>query len=182
MPARKDSSLNKRHVTKSEEKTRKSAEAAVKPKTQISAKPPAMLKGHKIACAVWTRTIKLYGETQGTLITAFDETLLMRYCLAVDDLSWWKGLRDEVEKTYRAAKKKLANAKTDDMQAYYNALSQVNALLARLQGFDARLDGKGKYILSLEQSLYLTPRSRAGAAPEEKEPEKPKSEMDNLLD
>ena len=37
---------------------------------------------------------------------------------------------------------------------------------------DARLDGKGKYLHSLEQSLYLTPRSRAGVAPVQKEKEK----------
>jgi hypothetical protein len=47
---------------------------------------------------------------------------------------------------------------------------------------DARLDGKRKLLHSIAQSLYLTPRSRAGVAPPEKEPEKPKSEMDELLD
>ena len=62
------------------------------------------------------------------------------------------------------------------------ALMQANALIQRFQGMDARLDGKRKLIFSLAQSLYLTPRSRAGVAPEEKDGEEPQSDMDKLLD
>jgi phage terminase small subunit len=46
---------------------------------------------------------------------------------------------------------------------------------------DARLDGKRKLLHTLSQSLYLTPRSRAGVAPEQKEPEHDDDPMDKLL-
>jgi hypothetical protein len=49
----------------------------------------------------------------------------------------------------------------------------------KIQGMDARLDGKRKMIMT-SQSLYLTPRSRGGAF--RRAPEEPKSEMDKMLD
>jgi hypothetical protein len=74
------------------------------------------------------------------------------------------------------------NPKNDALKDYFNALAQANALLQRFQGMDARLDGKRKMVFALAQSMYLTPRSRAGVAPPEKPPEKPKSKMGGLLD
>lgn len=71
--------------------------------------------------------------------------------------------------------------KPGQRQDYVNALTQANALLQRFQGMDARMDGKRKLVFALAQSLYLTPRSRAGVAPTEKEPEEPKSEMEKML-
>jgi hypothetical protein len=64
---------------------------------------------------------------------------------------------------------------------YLGALFQANALLQRYQGMDARLDGKRKLVFTLAQAMYLTPRSRAGVAPKQKEEEQPKNEMEELL-
>ena len=47
---------------------------------------------------------------------------------------------------------------------------------------DSRTDRKRDLLLKIRQSLYLTPRARAGAAPSKKEQEEPKSELESLLD
>jgi len=184
MPAKKDLSLSKRHDTKADKRKRKSAEVAMKPKTKLDSKPPAALTGHKHASAVWTRLLSLYKETKGEIITAFDANELIKYCLAEEELLELSALRKTIFKVWDTHLKWLNKLKPNNknLRDYFNALAQANALLQRFQGIDARLDGKRKLIHSLAQSLYLTPRSRAGVAPTEKEPEQPKSPMDNLLD
>lgn len=46
---------------------------------------------------------------------------------------------------------------------------------------DSRVDRKRALLLQLRQSLYLTPRARAGAAPATKEPEEEPDELERLL-
>lgn len=183
MPAKKSSSLNKRHDTKKDKQSRESAEAAMTPTTQLTGKPPPALTGHKHAAATWTRLLSLYDETQGTIITAFDADILIKYCLAEEELNELAGLRRVIFQTWNTHLKWLNNLKPkgDQIKDYLGALQQANALLQRFQGMDARMDGKRKLVFSLAQSLYLTPRSRAGVAPQEKPPETPPDPMDNLL-
>jgi len=168
---------------------REDRESAVRPRTLLSVRPPAKLKGKNTAMAVWEDIITLQGETQAAedgspIITSFDKDLLIKYCLAEEECLWLEGIRTEVERTYRAANKRLERMKPrgGDLKDYFNALSMVNALLNRLKDFDARLDGKRKLLHTLAQSLYLTPRSRAGVAPAEREPPKPKSKLGKLID
>jgi phage terminase small subunit len=184
MPARKPSALTTRHDTKGDRSARTDGEAAMTPKTTLTLKPPTALTGHEHASAVWRRLVGLYFETQGTIITAFDADLLVKYCLAEEELEELYKLRGEIKKLWNTHVKKVLKIKPDPKQLnpYFNALAQANALLQRFQGMDARLDGKRKMVVAMAQSLYLTPRSRAGVAPEEKPPEKPKSEMGDLLD
>jgi len=184
MPARKDSSLNTRHDAKADRAARAAAEESMQPKTQLSLKPPAALKGHAPASKTWIRMVGLYFETKGKIITAFDEDVLIKYCLAEEELLELFEMRSEIKKTWKIHLKWLNNLKPkgDQIKDYLAALQQANALLQRFQGMDARFDNKRKLIFSLAQSLYLTPRSRAGVAPEEKDPEKPKSPMEKLLD
>lgn len=126
----------------------------------------------------------LYAETKGEIITAFDESLLARYCLAQEELVEIYGLRKVVVRLWDQHAKWLGKLKpkNENLKDYFKALEQANALLQRFQGMDARLDNKRKMILAMEQSLYLTPRSRAGVAPEERENDSPKSEMDKALE
>lgn len=186
MPAAKNSALNKRHDTKADKQKRESAEAALIPRTQLSAKdPPAELRSHKTARATWTRLVNLYSETQGTIITAFDQDLLIKYCLAQQELSELLAIRAAIEDAWKYSLKVLNGFKPDgkgEIKDHLAALQNANDLLKRFQGMDARVDGKRKLIFSFEQSLYLTPRSRAGVAPVEKPKEKPKSAMGKLLD
>ncbi len=183
MPARKDLSLNKRHDSKKEKADRESAENALKPTTKLPAVPPIALKDHPYARQVWKRTLGLYMETKGEIITAFDQDLLIKYCLAEGELLELQSFRKEIAKLWNQHCKWLTKLKptNENLKDYFNALAQANALLKQFQGMDARLDGKRKMLLAMEQSLYLTPRSRAGVAPPEKPEEEPDSEMDKLL-
>jgi len=183
MPARKLATLNTSNDAKANREQRERAEALMTPKTSLAKKPPSALTGRKQAGAVWRRLVGLYFETEGTIVTAFDEDLLIKYCLAEEELGELYKLRGEILKLWIKHSKKVLTIEPDPKQLnnYYNALAQANALLQRFQGMDARMDGKRKMVFALAQSLYLTPRSRAGVAPPEKPPEEPESEMEKVL-
>ena len=184
MPAKKPSTLTTRHDTKADRDARESAENAMTPKTQLPTKPPPLLQKHPQARGIWTQLVGLYSEVQGKIVTAFDEHLLAKYCLLEEECVWLEGKRAAVDKQIVRIDKLLANkekAKQLDSDQYISLLQQYNALNARVQGLDARLDGKRKLVHALAQSLYLTPRSRAGVAPPEKPPEEPKDDMEKLL-
>ncbi len=183
MPAKKPASLSARHDTKDDRTERAMSEAAMAPKTQITIRPPAALNGHVQAREVWKRIIGLYDETEGTIITAFDSDLLIKYCLAEEELHGLLALRSAILKLWQRHSRLLTRMRPSNknLKDYYGALGTANALLQRFQGMDARLDGKRKMLVAMEQSLYLTPRSRAGVAPSEKEKDEPESEMDKML-
>lgn len=173
MPTVKPSSLSRRHSTKEEIAARTESEAAMTPVTELTVTPPPKLHGHKAASSAWTYYIKLYSETKGTIITAFDSSLLVILCLLEEECEWIEEKRSETEKREQTLGKQIDRMKPkgDEMKTYVNLLKQFNALSARVGGWDARLDGKRKLLHSIAQSLYLTPRSRAGAAPKSKEDE-----------
>ena len=154
------------------------------PKTSIPKKPPSALTGHAHAATTWRRLVGLYFETDGTIVTAFDADLLIKYCLAEEELLELFKLRAEIKTLWTRHVKILGkmDPRADQLKDYFSALANANALLQRFQGMDARMDGKRKMLVLIAQSLYLTPRSRAGVAPPEKPPERPKSEMGNLLE
>jgi phage terminase small subunit len=183
MPARKPLSLSARNESKAVRQHRSAAESAMTPRTTLSLSAPSVLRGHARAIATWKRLVGLYQELEGTIATAFDEDLLIKYCLLEEEVVELAEMRKKVkadwESNQKSAKKMKPNS--DNLKDWVKMWEIVNALFQRFQGIDARLDGKRKLLLALSQSLYLTPRSRAGVAPPEKEPEKPKSEMDELL-
>ena len=153
------------------------------PKTLLTKKPPEELAGHVYASQTWKRIVGLYFEVKGTIVTAFDRDVLIKYCLAEEEAIELFVVRKQIMSLWETHRKWLAKLKpkSEDLKTYLDALAQANALLQRFQGMDARLDGKRKLVFALSQALYLTPRSRAGVAPEEKEQEEPQSEMDKLL-
>ena len=182
----KPSSLVTRDETKAARAARTSAEATMTPRTALTRKPPAVLTGRKVASATWKRLVGLYAELDGTIVTAFDHDLLAKYCLLQEELVELADMRTTIKKEWQAKLKEAAVMKrskltTETVKDYLHLCDIANALFARFQGMDARMDGKRKLGLAYEQSLYITPRSRAGVAPPEKEPEPPKSEMDDLL-
>lgn len=184
MPATKPKTLSRRHNTAAERKAKAAAESAVTPRTRLPAKPPAELTGHKTACAVWKRTVALYAEVDGTIATAFDRDLLVKYCLLEEESLELAALRKEIKQEYAAQLKaaRRFHPTSKEIKDYVNMWNVVNALFQRFQGMDARLDGKRKLLHVLSMSLYLTPRARAGVAPPEKPPAKKKSKMAALLD
>lgn len=183
MPAKKPISLNRRNDTKEDRESRGNAEISMTPRTELPIKPPDALKGHKLAAATWTRVVGLFHEVEGKIATSFDADLLVKYCLLEEEVVELallrKTIRKEWENELKAAKKIKATDK--NLKEWVAMWGIVNALFARFQGMDARLDGKRKLLHTLSQSLYLTPRSRAGVEPPTKESDKPKSEMEKIL-
>jgi phage terminase small subunit len=184
MPASKPTLLVTRNDTRADRQQRTAAESAMTPRTQLKLTIPTRLKGHAQAAATWKRIVGLYAEIDGVIATSFDEDLLIKYCLLEEEVIELAQMRKTIQKDWETNQKaaKKIKPKTETLKDWVQMWNIVNALFQRFQGMDARLDGKRKLLLALSQSLYLTPRSRAGVAPPEKEPEKPKSEMDNLLD
>jgi phage terminase small subunit len=183
MPAKKPSSLIDWNRAKEAQKARESTEAAMTPKIHLRKKAPKDLNGHPDAIAMWNRLIKLYGSLDAAIVTSLDQDLLVSLCRTCEEAMEVYELRQEVRALWATHKNVLVAIKPspDQLKDYFNALAQANALLQRFQGLDARLDGKKKLIHQLSQSLYLTPRARTGAVPQEKEPEEPKDEMEKLL-
>lgn len=189
MPARKPTSLNVRHDPPADRAARADAEAAMTPRTALTSSPPAELKGHPRAAAVWKYTLGLYGETEARIVSAFDQGILVDYCLLVEQLVELDELRAQALESHAAmlkslktltAKLKKKDAKTilAEQMAITEKLKMVMEQIVKLDG---RIDRKRALIHTLRQSLYLTPRSRAGVTPAERE-EEIKTEMDKLLE
>lgn len=183
MPASKPNILNTRNDTKSDRAARNAAESAMKPKTPLSLDVPSGLNGHKIASATWKRIVGLYLETDGDIATSFDVDLLVKYCLLEEEVvqlaKMRESMRDDWQTNQKTAKK--IKPKSDTLKTWVQMWDVVNGMFQRFQGMDARLDGKRKLLLSVSQSLYLTPRSRAGVAPPEKEKPPEKKGMEAIL-
>ncbi len=176
MPAAKPNSLSRRNTSKADSAARTEAESAIAPVTQLTVNPPKELSGLRTAAAVWTEKLTLQNETQAAqdgspIITAFDKETLVIYCKLEEEVIWLEGKRKETEKKAKDIWAQISKLrpKGDDMKNYVNLLAQYNALDARVQGWDGRLDIKRGLLHKIAQSLYLTPRSRAGVNPPEKE-------------
>jgi hypothetical protein len=188
MPARKPASLIVQHLTKREREDRSRAESAMMPKTPITARVPESLKGHARASAVWKYTLALYVDMETPIVTAFDRDLLVDYCLSIEQLVQIEDMRAQAIRSFELIAENLkaviAKAKRKDPKqiiAEQLAIAQKMAdILDQIMKLDARVDRKRSLIHTLRQSLYLTPRSRAGVAPEMKE-EDVASEMELLL-
>jgi len=184
MPARKPSSLNNRNDTQADRAARTEAESAMTPKTELSLKPPISLNRHKLAVATWKRVVGLYLEIEGKIATSFDSDVLVKYCLLEEEVVLFAKMRDETVKDWDRERKVAKKVKptVDNLSDWVGMWSQINALGAKVIKYDARLDGKRKLLHTLSQSLYLTPRSRAGVEPPTKPAVQPKSEMEKVLD
>src|SRR5690349_16766754 len=128
MPARKPRALNSGHTTKKQNETRDSAEQSMTPETELTIKPPSELNGHKVAGLVWERLIGLYSETEGKIITAFDGDILVKYCLAEEELIELKKLRGDLMALWEFQLKVLGKIKPtlETIDAYTEALAQAN--------------------------------------------------------
>ena len=120
----------------------------------MSLKPPKELDGYPVAQECWRYHIRLYDKLAGVIITPFDRDLLVEYCLSQAYLAELRHLRKLAMEKHR-----------------YELYVSI----------DQRMDRKGARLDTLRQQLYLTPRSRAGVAPSEKEKEEV-DPIDRLLD
>lgn len=183
MPATKPTGLQVRHATRSERTARAESDAALTPSVPLTSATPAALRGHAYASRLWVHLIKLYSSIDAVIVTSLDRELLVRYCLLEEETRELMSLRKTIAAEWRSQLKSAKKIKpsADNLKDWVRMWEIVNALFQRFQGMDARLDGKRKLLVQVEQSLYLTPRSRAGVAPTEKADEPEPDEIEKLL-
>lgn len=185
MPATKPAALVDvdQHQGKRAHVDRVASEHALMPRTDLSLAAPAILRGHSKASRTWKRIVGLYAEVDGKIATAFDADLLTKYCLLEEEVDELALMRKRIKTTWETQERnaKAIKPSAENLKDWLHMWDVVNGLLTRFQGMDARLDGKRKLLHTLAQSLYLTPRSRAGVTPPLKEPQEPQTEIDKLL-
>lgn len=190
MPARKPSGLNVRHDTLDDIEQREAGENALKPKRGLPVLEPRELEGHPLAAKEWRRLMRMYNGLEADIVSRLDIGMLLDYVILLEQMSELDELRAAAMREWRTLQ-----AVVDDLQGICDAepeLCDRKGLMqaAEAAGFafekiikvDGRVDRKRSLLLSLRQSLYLTPRSRAGVTPNEKPKEAQRSDLDALLD
>lgn len=127
--------------------------------------------------------MRIYGQLEGEIVTRLDLDLLLDYCILseqvmeLDDMrrmsyQVWSGMKDAWDGLGQeiSMKEKLDEA------------VKVNMAMNDCVKLDGRVDRKRALLFQLRQSLYLTPRARAGSVPTQKEPEKPIDPVAQMLD
>lgn len=193
MPARKPSGLIERHETNAETDARIASESALTPGRDLPVEP-ASLASHPVAAAEWRKLLRMYNSLDARIVSRLDMGMLLDYCILIEQLAEMDELRAATLKDWRAAQKILEryyeqiDEKNDDaekpeidLKVFAKAVEAVNWAFDKIVKLDGRIDRKRALLLQLRQSLYLTPRSRAGVAPAQKPPEEPDDDMTRLL-
>jgi len=179
----KPEGLNVGDKTKANKQARYDNESALRPRNSLPMKAPARIENNPVAAAAWRKLMRLYSEIDAEIVTRLDFNLLEDYCLAIDETEELRNMRTVAYQVWLdlAAEVKVMKDQKMQDEAAYVAVKTVDAFDAIIK-LDARIDRKRDLIHRLSQSLYLTPRARAGVSPNRKdrEPEK-KSEMESLL-
>jgi len=183
MPAKKPSSLINRHETAAQRRERQRCEAALRPKSALPISAPARLKEYKVAAATWRACMRIYAELDGEIVTRLDFDHLVDYCMLIEHLS-------EIDYMRKAAYKAwLELAEEHDRLVEMGEVDEAVQMAVKVVGafdaitkLDTRAERKRALIKQWRESLYLTPRSRAGVAPARKEPEEELDELEKLLD
>lgn len=154
----------------------------MKPRSELPQGTPARLKKHKAAAVAWRRLMRIYGELDAEIVSRLDEDLLIDYCILMEQVAELDIMRKTAYQIWLELSKKHQDLMTaeDFDEAVVYAIKVVDAFNAIVK-LDARADQKRKTLHQWRQSLYLTPRSRAGVAPAPKEEEIPPDDMELLL-
>ena len=126
--------------------------------------------------------MQLYSELSAEVVSSLDLRLLTDYCLMVEQIGELDALRAAAYKLYSELEKKQAalakRKKAMDGDALAGSIGYIADVVIKL---DARVDRKRALLLTLAQSLYLTPRARAGYIPPKKPAPVSRDEMDEIL-
>jgi len=182
MPARKPSTLVVRHDTKSDKMARESDENAMLSNRGLPQEAPARLKGHPAAAKAWRWLMREYGSIDGVIVTRLDQDLLIDYCILIEQTAELDRMRKMAMNLFDRLSKEYYKLIESDMAA--DALVLADKITSSFEGIvkiDSRVDRKRALMLQLRQSLYLTPRARAGVAPKTKDPEESPDDMETLL-
>jgi len=183
MPAKKPAGLIERHETAAEAAERAQKETALRPQRSLPVEAPARLDGHPIARATWRRMMRRWSELEAVIVTSLDWDMLIDYCILMEQVVELDKMRRSAyqvwEKLDEALEKLSEETPAEDQVKMW---MKVGAALSDATKLDGRVDRKRALLHQWRQSLYLTPRSRAGTAPTRKEKEEPPDDMEQLMD
>ena len=181
VPARKPQGLHSRHSTKPEIEKRNAQEEALQPARALP-KEPARLEGHPVAAKTWRRLLQEFDGLKAVVVTRLDIDLLLDYCLLTEQVEELDELRTSAREVWRGAYEAFLAAKKElsplEVSKYAD---KVQGGFDQILKLDGRADRKRALLLQIRQTMYLTPRSRAGAAPEKKDPPEEPDALETLL-
>ena len=111
--------------------------------------------------------------------------MLVSYCMALQQLDELTQMRKKAYSLWMHHTKafdKSCKVNGEDSDLTEELAILVSGAFDTVVKLDARSDQKRKFIFDLQKSLYMTPRSRAGAKPLKLPPEEDPDEMEKLLD
>jgi len=182
MPASKPSNLIKRHETVAEKSARESAENAMNSGRGLPAEAPARIAKFPIAAKTWREIMREYAAIEGVIVTRLDQGLLIDYCMLTEQLTEIDRMRKASYEVWLLLNAKYeAYIKIGQTEEALKLSKEIGEAFESFNKLDGRADRKRDMLLKLRQVLYLTPRSRAGAAPDPKEKEPPPDELEQLL-
>lgn len=152
----KPAGLITRAETKVDKAARLAKERALSPRSGLPMDAPSFFERPVKAAEVWRWLMRTYAELDGQIITKLDQHLLTDYCRLMEQLSELDQERASIVVDLQAAREKHDST----------AVASLRELLVK---YDSRIDRKRALLLQWRQSLYLTPRARAGVAPAQKE-------------
>jgi phage terminase small subunit len=183
MPAKKPAALIQKHETSGEKAARAEREALASPERALPKNAPAALKDHKVAGEVWRRLMRLYNENEGVIVTRMDIDHLVDYCILAEQTLELDAMRKSAFATFALIEKQreeaLKNLEIDVAISLGGKSMDVSDMIVKL---DARSERKRALLKQYRESLYLTPRARAGAAPKKKEKTEEPDPLEALLD
>lgn len=181
MPAAKPTALHTRHSTKPEIEQRTAQEERMKPGRSLPAMPRS-LKDHPVAQASWRRLMREFNSIDAVLVTRLDMDQLIDYCILEEQKTEIDTMRkaayDSLIILIKARDAALANGLLEDAGKLAGRVVDASDAVIQL---DSRSDRKRDLLLKLRQSLYLTPRARAGTAPKDKKEEPPEDPFEAML-
>ena len=172
MPARKLQGLKARHDTKAEKAERIEQESLLESGKAMPVTPPARLAKHEVASTIWRRLMRMYNEVEATVVTRLDMDLLCDYCILMEQATELDQLRrSSYEIWQQLNERRLVLADLGDPAEAIKVAEKAADCFEMIVKLDSRGDRKRALLLQMRQSLYLTPRARAGVAPNRKEKE-----------
>lgn len=183
MPTKKPRSLIVRHETAAEKAARAAHDAQFRSERALPMEAPARLNGHPLAEAAWRRLMREYSALDGEIVTRMDMDLLIDYCILIEQVHEMDELRKAALRTWEILDKIwIEDHEQWKAATKFEYVEKINDALDDLMKLDTRADRKRTLLLQLRQSLYLTPRARAGVAPKAKEKDnEPVDDMESLL-
>jgi len=172
-----------RAETNEKKAQRAQKEESLRPNRGLPKDAPALLKNYPVAQAAWRAIIREYNDLEREIVTRLDFDHLVDYCMLKQHLSEIQHIRELALQVCQELSSEhtrlLSEGKADE--AIIIAIKIVGAFDA-IARFDTRAERKRALIKQWRESLYLTPRARAGTVPRAKEKEEAPDDMEKLLD